>query len=115
MIERIEEEILRKLFKTEKGCPIFQLYLEAGHLPARFSIKRMKLIILKYILTQNENALIQKVFMAQKKDPKLWDWYSDVRKFLNKFVNISDENIKKMPENIFKSLIKKNACKTGLK
>ena len=30
-------------------------------------------------------------------------------------MNISDENIKKMPENIFKSLVNQNTCKTGLK
>ena len=34
--ERIEEAFLRRLFKTSKGCPIVQLYLEAGHKPARF-------------------------------------------------------------------------------
>ena len=37
-IERIEEQFLRKLFKTSKGCPIAQLYLESGHIPARFEI-----------------------------------------------------------------------------
>ena len=30
-LERIEEYFLRRLFKTTKGCPISQLYLEAGH------------------------------------------------------------------------------------
>ena len=35
-IERIEENFLRKLFKTSRGCPISQLYLESGHIPARF-------------------------------------------------------------------------------
>ena len=44
-IERIEEQFLRKLFKTSKGCPISQLYLESGHIPARFQIfKQMKFI-----------------------------------------------------------------------
>ena len=37
-IERIEEGFLRQLFKTPKGCPIAQLYLEAGYIPARFAI-----------------------------------------------------------------------------
>ena len=37
-LERIEEDMIRKLFKTSRGCPIFQLYLESGHLPARFYI-----------------------------------------------------------------------------
>ena len=32
-IERIEEEFLRKILKTTKGCPIMQLYLEVGQHP----------------------------------------------------------------------------------
>ena len=32
-IERIEEGYLRQVFKTSKGCPITQLYLEMGQLP----------------------------------------------------------------------------------
>ena len=42
-IERMEEDLLRKLFKTAKVCPIFQLCLQSGHLPARFHIKQIKL------------------------------------------------------------------------
>ena len=38
-LERIEEDLLRKLFKSVKGCSIYQLYLESRHLPARFHIK----------------------------------------------------------------------------
>ena len=55
MIERIEEDMLRNLFKTARGCPIFQLYLESGHIPARFAIKRMKLVFLRYILRDGDN------------------------------------------------------------
>ena len=51
-LERIEENFLRKLFKTTKGCPISQLYLEAGHLPARFEIFRKRLLFLQNILKE---------------------------------------------------------------
>ena len=43
-LERIEEDLLRYIFKTERGCPIYMLYSESGHIPARFYIKRIKLI-----------------------------------------------------------------------
>ena len=46
-IERIEEQYLRKLFKTSKGCPIAQLYLESGHIPARFQIFKSRLLFLQ--------------------------------------------------------------------
>ena len=38
-LERIEEEFLRKLLKTGRGCPVSQLYLETGHVPARFAMQ----------------------------------------------------------------------------
>ena len=37
-IERIEEGYLRQILKTTKGCPIVQLYLSVGQVPARFEI-----------------------------------------------------------------------------
>ena len=49
-IERIEEGYLRKVFKTTKGCPITQLYLEIGQIPARFEIQKMRLLYLKCIV-----------------------------------------------------------------
>ena len=41
-IERIEESFLRKVLNTTKGCPITQLYLEMGQIPARFVIQKMR-------------------------------------------------------------------------
>ena len=45
-LEMIEEDLLRKILKTGKGCPIFMLYCEAGQIPARIAIKRMKIVFL---------------------------------------------------------------------
>ena len=39
-IERIEESFLRTVLQTSNGCPIVQLYLEMGQIPARFEIKK---------------------------------------------------------------------------
>ena len=50
-----------------KGCTIFQLYFEAGQIPARIAIKRMKIVFFRYILTQKEDSLLFKFLMAQKK------------------------------------------------
>ena len=52
-IERIEETFMRKLLKTSKGCPIVQLYLRLGEIPARFAIMRMQLSFLQYILKED--------------------------------------------------------------
>jgi hypothetical protein len=39
-LERIEESYMRQVLKTSRGCPITQMYLELGQIPARFQIKR---------------------------------------------------------------------------
>ena len=115
-LERIEEDMLRKLFKTVKGCPIYQLYLESGHLPARFHIKRIKLVFYKYILSQNENSLLFTFLMAQKKQPRKGDWYSEVQSIIKEFeLHISEEDIKQIPTNIFKNMVKTGAQNAGLK
>ena len=75
-IERIEENFLRKLFKTTKGCPITQLYLESGHIPARFQIFKSRLLFLKYILEQDPKSLIYKFLSLQFEYPSRGDWAS---------------------------------------
>ena len=40
-IERIEESYMRKVMKTTKGCPIVQIYLEMGQIPARFEVQKI--------------------------------------------------------------------------
>jgi hypothetical protein len=52
-LERIEESFLRKVLNTKKGCPIVQLYLEMGHIPARVEIQKLRLFYLQYILQQS--------------------------------------------------------------
>ena len=64
-LEKIEEHYLRKLFQTTKGCPISQLYLEAGQYPARFEIIRRRLLFFKTILNENPDSLILKLSKPQ--------------------------------------------------
>ena len=114
-IERIEEEFLRKLFKTSKGCPISQLYLEAGHIPARFQIFKNRLLFLKYILEQDSNSLINKFLKLQLNHPNKGDWASSCLKDL-KFLEIrlNMEEIKDIRKNAFVSLINISVNKKAL-
>ena len=73
-LERIEEVYLRKLFQTSKGCPITQLYLESGQIPARFAIKKARLLFLKSILEENPESLINRFVMLQFRKPTKGDW-----------------------------------------
>ena len=75
-IERIEEVFLRKLLKTTKGCPIAQIYLSVGQIPARFEIIKMRLVFMKYILEQDEAGMMNKIFILQLRQPTRGDWAS---------------------------------------
>ena len=70
-LEMLEEVFLRRLLKTSRGCPISQLYLETGHYPARFEIKKISLLFLKYILHANPESLIYKFLQLQLEKLKI--------------------------------------------
>ena len=57
-IDKIEEGFLRKILRTQKSCPISQLYLETGQWPARFQITKLRLLFFKSILDENEQSLV---------------------------------------------------------
>ena len=46
-LERIEESFMRRILNTTKGCPIIQIYIELGQIPARFDIIKIILFFLK--------------------------------------------------------------------
>ena len=75
-IERIEESFMRQLIKTTKGCPINQIYLELGQPPARYDIYKLRMFFLKYILDQEEESTIYKMFNLQLQHPTKGDWSS---------------------------------------
>ena len=116
LLERIEESLLRKIFDTGKGCPIYQLYFEAGHLPARIQIKRMKLVFYQYILKQDETSLLFRFLMSQKSYPRKGDWYSEVQIILKDFeIPLSEEGIKETKTNYFKKLVKQKSIQAGIR
>ena len=107
-LERIEESYMRKLVDTAKGCPIIQLYFELGHIPARFDIMKQRLFFLKYILSQDTESMIYKILLLQIKKPAKFDWATICLKDLKKLkINMNFEEIKKMPTNQFKDIIRK--------
>jgi hypothetical protein len=115
-IERIEEGYMRKVLKTTKGCPIVQIYLEMGQIPARFEVQKMRCLYLKYILHEEEESLLKKVFNLQLKDKSRGDWAMTVLEDLKElritetFEEIKLLNVDKF-RNILKVRIKENALR----
>ena len=95
--------------KTGRGCPITQLYLETGHIPARFAIMKLRCLFLKSILNESTDSLLFRFIMAQYKNPIKGDWVLSCLEDL-KYLNIilTIEEIKSMKRRQFKTLLQKS-------
>ena len=108
IIERIEEKFMRNLLKTTTGCPIVQLYLELGQIPARYQIMKLRLLFLKSILHEKEDSRLSLFLNLQLEERKKGDWISTCLADL-KSLSIYEtlEEIKKIPKNQLKNQISK--------
>ena len=115
-LERIEESFLRKVMNTTRGCPITQLYLEMGHIPARFEIQKMRLLYLKYILEENEESLLRKFLELQMEEPIKGDWASTCFQDLQQLeISESLDEIKRMSKSKFTNMLKSRLRVNALK
>ena len=115
-IERIEEGFLRQVFKTTKGCPIVQLYLEVGQVPARFECQRMRLLYMKNILQQKETSMIYKMFCLQMEKPTRGDWASTCIDDLRQLgITESLDEIQKMTNTKFNKILKIKSKESALR
>ena len=115
-IERIEEDFMRKIIKTTKGCPITSLYLVFGQTPARFEILKMRLLFLKYILEQPPESLIFRMLKLQLEKPTRGDWASSCRKDMENIdLKLTLEQIKSMKKEKYKSMVKEKVKEAALK
>ena len=103
---------LIKVLNTSKGCPIVQLYLETGHIPARVEIQKTRLLYLQYILQQSKESTIFKFFQLQLEYPTRGDWASTCVQDLKDFnIEESFENIRLMTKYKFTRMLK---CKVKI-
>ena len=68
-LELVDESLLRKILSAPSTTPKCMLYLETGCTPIRFIIRSRRLMFLHYILKQDKNSLVSKVFHAQLSNP----------------------------------------------
>ena len=114
-IERIEETFMRKILNTSKGCPIVQLYLTLGQIPARFAIMRMRLSFLQCILKEDEESMISNVLHLQLKNPTRGDWASTCVDNLRQLeITESFQEIKVMKKNTYDKMLKSRIDKIAL-
>ena len=114
-LERIEESFLRQVIKTSAKCPITQLYLEFGHIPARFYVKKAKLLFLKDILQQSEDSMIRQFFMLQLDQPSKGDWASSCVSDLKDLdISLSFEEISQISKQKFTKILNEKIKQSAL-
>ena len=115
-IERIEENFLRKVLKTSKGCPIVQLYLELGHTPARLEIQKMRVLFFQYILQESDESTFKKFFNLQLEKPTRKDWASTVLSDLKELqIDASFEEIRFMSKNQLTKILERETREKSIK
>jgi hypothetical protein len=106
-LEQIDEELLRKILETGRGTPKVMLYLEMGCLPIRYIVKKRRIMFLHYILHQENESLLQRVFYAQRTNPVRGDWFLTVKEDLRELeIDLSLEKISEMSESSLQKLLK---------
>ena len=107
-LEQIDETLLRKIFEAPKSTPKCMLYLETGCTPIRFIIRCRRLMFLQYILKEDRNSLISRVFYAQDSNPLKNDWSLTCREDLKSLaINLTYEEIRDLSKDQFKRTVKR--------
>ena len=114
LIESVDLIFLRNLIGAPKTVPKEILFLELGVVPLREIVKQKRLNFLYYILSQEKESIIYRVFETQRRHQNKKDWVTSVEKDLEELeLNISFEEIRKMTKyrwkNIVKNTVHKNA------
>ena len=106
-LEQIEEDFLRQLLGTQRGCPIPQIYLELGIYPARFELMKSQILFYHYIINQKEDSFILKFLISQKENPtNKGEWCCVVQssmEYLN--INISDDEMRHIKKQKLKKVL----------
>ena len=98
---------LRRIFEVSKGAHTAALYLELGVLPISFEIELKQLLYLKRILDREYDDHVRMVYHEMLKYKEDICWANDVIGLQKRYnLPLSDENIKNMQMNDWKSFLK---------
>ena len=88
ILQRSDEDYIRKILDTERSTPRALLYLETGLVPLKFKVMYRRIMFYHNIVTQKDESLIKHVVDAQKKSPTKDDWFGMVENNM-KYLNLS--------------------------
>ena len=111
-LEDVDKLLLRRFLHAPISTPCEALYLELGAIPISFILQARRLMFLHYLLELDREEMVSQFFYAQWHDPCKNDWTVTVQNDLRDYgIQIDLEEIKSMPKNQFKTLVK-HKCRT---
>ena len=115
-LEQTDEILLSKNLGSEANTSNIFKYLELGVYPVRFEIMKRKLLFLQYILKQEKDSMIHKVFKATCEHPLKNDFVQTCNKYLETLeIKLTYENIEEMSEFSFKKIVKQKTIEAAFK
>ena len=109
-LAKVDEDFWRNVLKTDHTVPKALIYLEIAIEDVDTIIRKRRLMFLKYILDQEEESLVKKIYLLQKRSPKKGDWINLVKEDLNALnIDSSEKVIGSMSKKEFKDIVDKKA------
>ena len=106
-LEEVDKLLIRRILNAPTSACIESLFLELGLIPIHIIVKARRVIYLHYLLNQEKDEMLSKVFKTQWKFPVKDDWTSTVQQDLKDLeIDLSMEEIKSKSEWSFKRLVK---------
>ena len=116
LLETVDVMLLRNILKAPVSTPKEMLFLELGVQPLREIVRGRRLNFLHYILNQDADSIISKVFEAQVRKRTKKDWISSVLSDLELLeMNVRFADIQIMSKSKWKSTVKRHIEERSLK
>ena len=116
LLESVDLMLLRKILNAPKSTPKEMMYLELGVMPLREIIKQRRLNYLKYILDQESDSILFKVFEKQVNSRTKKDWVTTVLSDLEVLnLNVTFADVQEMNKNKWRSIVKQAIKENALK
>ena len=106
-LEQADKILLSKILECEANTNNVFIYLELGVKPLRFEVIKRKTLFLQYILQQEKESMIYKVFEATLNDPIKNNFVTTCMKHLKELnISLSFEEIRNLSKWKFKKIVK---------
>ena len=107
-LESVDNMLHRRILETAKSTPISIMHLELGTIPIRYVIKSCRLHFLQYILKQDKDSLLYKIFQVQSRYPQKGDWILQIRQDLEDVkLTLSFDEISILSDDAYHTKVKK--------